>query len=390
MAKREIYSAIVTRNVDDDLGTNLRGAIFFEAPSLFEGEYPVPAYPCFQFASNNNAGFFFVPKVGDEIEIEMYVDDKTDPYDTTDVELPEPRWRCMIYSDAADIDDNFKTNYPFRMGWKSNSGNIFFFDDTEGEELIRMAHKFGTRFDFDQFGNWVEFIVRDKIQEVFGNRDIEIEKDDIARILGNREVSISKNEIKTVKGSRTVTVETDSEHIVTGHHKLESRDYYEETVGEKRQNIVGSKESKVDGGYKRIVGGTVTETSISNANKICSANSSEMVAGTSESTYGTGRKETVALGNREIDLIAGNNVKNITAGNDQIAIAAGNIDHQTLAGSAKFGNLLGALDIDIDGSIVLGNPIIELGGLAVSILSDPVEDFITGKLKFGVPSITLK
>ena len=380
MAKREVYNAIVTRNVDDDLGVKLRGAIYFEAPDIFDGEYPIPAYPCFQFASQNNAGFFFVPKVGDEIEIEMYVDDKTDPYDTTDFELPEPRWRCMVYSNAIDIDDEFKLNYPYRMGWKSNSGNIFLFDDTEGQELVKMAHAFGTQFQFDAFGNWLENIVRDKIQEVLGDRTTQIGRDDISTILGNKTTNISKDESRTVKGNRTIAVSNNSENIVDGYHKLGTRDYYEETVGEKRQNINGGKISNIGGGYKNIVGGSITETAISNVNKIYSANHSKMVALNSEYTYGTGRKTTVALGNDEISAIAGNIKREI---------AAGNLDYQTLLGEAIFGSLLGALNIDIAGLITLGNPVAP-GGFAVSTLSDPIEDFITGKPKLGVPTITLK
>ena len=101
MAKKEIHNAIVTRNTDLDLGVALRGGVFFNAPTLFDGEYPEPAMPCFPFASTKGAGLFFIPQVGDEIEVEILVDDGT--FDTSDVEVPEPRWRCMIYSAAADI-----------------------------------------------------------------------------------------------------------------------------------------------------------------------------------------------------------------------------------------------------------------------------------------------
>jgi len=144
MSKKEVHNAIVTRNTDDDLGTKLRGSVFFDAPTLFEGEFPIPAEPCFPFASDGGAGMFFVPKVGDEIEIEIEADDDSD--DTTDVELPEPRWRCMVYSDVSDIDDKFKENYPFRMGWKTNSGHMLLFDDTEGAEFVSLLSGKGHEF----------------------------------------------------------------------------------------------------------------------------------------------------------------------------------------------------------------------------------------------------
>lgn len=139
MAKTELHRAVVTRNTDKDLGTRLRGAVYFNAPTLFKGEYPLPAVPCFPFASANGAGLFWVPQIGDEIEVEIVADDNDD--DTTDVELPEPTYICMLYSDAenADIDAIFKSNYAKSMGWKSNSGHYFIFDDTEDKQFYKMV-----------------------------------------------------------------------------------------------------------------------------------------------------------------------------------------------------------------------------------------------------------
>lgn len=233
MSKKEIHNAIVTRNTDTNLGVNLRGAIFFEAPTLFEGEYPLPAYPCFQWASKDGAGFFVVPKVDDEIEIEIEVDDGS--FDTTDVELPEPRWRCMIYSDAADIDDIFKENYPFRMGYKSNSGHYWLMDDTEdnqffslfsskGHQLtfsdikdnehvllktvsghqillddkndkILFTHNNGTKYEIDTNGDWLEEVIRNKVEN----------------ILNDYNLTIDNNYNITVGGKKTINVTGDCE-----------------------------------------------------------------------------------------------------------------------------------------------------------------------------------
>lgn len=144
MAHKEIHNAIVTRNTDPDLGLKLRGAIYFNAPTLYDGEFPLPAYPCFPFASDRGAGMFWVPKVNDEIEVEVLADDGSD--DTSDIELPEPRYRCMVYSDVADIDDIFKINYPYRMGWKTNSGHYLLFDDFENKQFISLVTGKGHQF----------------------------------------------------------------------------------------------------------------------------------------------------------------------------------------------------------------------------------------------------
>ncbi len=203
MAKKQIHNAIVTRNIDDDLGVKLRGGVFFEAASLFDGEYPIPAMPMFQFAGAGGAGFFFVPKVDDEIEIEINVDDGG--HDTSDVELPEPRWRCMVYSDAADIADEFKANYPFRMGWKSSSGHIILFDDKEGEEFIKLAHKIGTMLMLDKAGSWLETIIKDKIVAIAANYNISVGGAEARNITGDS--------VDTVGGKKQIIVTGDCEIV---------------------------------------------------------------------------------------------------------------------------------------------------------------------------------
>lgn len=196
MAKKEIHNAIVTRNTDLDLGVALRGGVFFNAPTLFDGEYPEPALPCFPFASTKGAGVFFVPQVGDEVEVEILVDDGT--FDTADVEVPEPRWRCMIYSGAADIAEEFKKNYTRRMGWKSNSGHLFLFDDKEGEELVQLSHKIGTILQWDKDGNWIEKIIKDKVSEVAGKYTQSVGGDYSETVSGKRVINVTGNvEINT-------------------------------------------------------------------------------------------------------------------------------------------------------------------------------------------------
>ena len=210
MAIMEVHNAIVTRNTDPDEGVALRGAVFFEAQTLFDGEYPDPAFPCFPFASDKGAGMFFVPQVGDEIEVMIQADDGTD--DPDDIENSEPRWRCMIYSQAADIAEEFKVNYTKRMGWKTNSGHILLFDDTINETfmqlktgkghnfkmdetkgavkvilesikkhtlllddtngLIQFKHFIGTLLEIDVTGNWTETIINDKTSTISGDETI--------------------------------------------------------------------------------------------------------------------------------------------------------------------------------------------------------------------------
>jgi len=390
---RQVYNAIVTRNVDDEnldaeRGETLRGAIFFEAPQLFEGEYPIPAMPCFPFASAEGAGFFFVPKVGDEIEIEINVDDPNKPYDTTDVELPEPRWRCMVYSEAADIDDEFKTNYPYRMGWKSNSGNIFVFDDQEGEELVKLAHMLGTMLQMDYAGNWLENIVRDKIVEILRSEDIIIKKDAKRTVYGSQTEEVRKDETKTVYGNQTTHYDADSTLTIAG-KRIFSATEIEERIGQLKQTVTGSKVSDVGGGSKLICGGSHSESIVSDRAITGSANEVKMIAGKSDETYGLGQKTTIAAGLKELLLIAGNYLITVTAGNITLQTLAGNVDLSTLVGMAKFGNAIGNLSFDVAGNATLLAPITTVGlgtGQVLTTLTAPVVDTIRGIQHVGLPT----
>lgn len=204
MAKKEIHNAIVTRNTDDDEGTLLRGSVFFEAKTLFDGEFPLPAEPCFPYASANGAGMFFVPSVGDEIEVEIEADDGSD--DTTDVELPEPRWRCMVYSDAADIDAKFKENYPNRSGWKTSSGHFILFDDTEDKRFFELLSSAGHTIKLDDAKNNESILIKHLIGTGFL-----IDKD------GTLTETIIKDRVTNISGKETVTTTGDRKHTAAKH-----------------------------------------------------------------------------------------------------------------------------------------------------------------------------
>jgi hypothetical protein len=207
MSVTEKHRAIVTRITDEDIGLRLRGAVFFNAPTLYKGEYPLPAEPCFPFASANGAGMFWVPQVGDEIEVEIQADDGGD--DTTDVELPEPTYVCMLYSDAddADIDDIFKANYGKSMGWKSNSGHYFIFDDTEDKQFYKMVSGKGHSLIFDdkKEGQLI------KMQSILGHILLFDDKNKIVKMLhsggGKLEINETQVTLVDVSGDQKIVLE---------------------------------------------------------------------------------------------------------------------------------------------------------------------------------------
>jgi hypothetical protein len=382
MAK-EIHFAEVTRNTDVEFGTTLRGAVFFKSETFTGGtEYAVPAEPCFPFAGNNK-GFFFVPAVGDIIEIEV---------ETDFIETPEPRYRCGVYSggpNGDDIDELFKKNYPNRLGWVTKSGHFILFDDTDGEELLQIGSALaGTSLKFDFEGSWFEECVRNQI--------ISIAKDHKIDIGGFQKVDIGKTRDVTVGGNETHTTNGTFKHKVTGDYILEVTGKFIPEVNNEESNpeavdkqIKGGHNVDTGGGYSHSIGGSKGENIVSNSEKMVGGTESKMVGTSGDHVYGTGLTETVALGNRETTIPLGNNI---------ISVLAGNIDMRTLAGETSIGNAIAGLSVDVVGGLkmvnVLGGVEVNPAGIAsftgsviifgtgasgiLTFLNNPVIDNITG------------
>lgn len=154
---KEYHIATVTRNIEKASGATtpektakvsaqeLKGAVYFKAESLYDGEYPIPAYPPFGFVGDNGAGDFWTLKVGTVILVEME--------DTLD--LPDPRYVCTLYSNVRDIHRDFKKHYPYRLGRVTDSGHKLIWDDKVGDEIVNFEHKFGHRIFFDKDGSMI-------------------------------------------------------------------------------------------------------------------------------------------------------------------------------------------------------------------------------------------
>ncbi len=124
---KEYHFAEVTRVTTSKLTTKLRGAVFFKSNTLTHGtEYPIPAEPSFPVK-----GQFYVPKVGEQIEVEI----------DTGTEHVVPKYMRYVYSDVEDIDEEFKTNYPNRQGFVTPIvRHKLIFDETTGQRLVRWVY----------------------------------------------------------------------------------------------------------------------------------------------------------------------------------------------------------------------------------------------------------
>lgn len=137
----QTHIAEVTNNNDPEQ----RGRIKVKCPGLVRSDRELPQWiePVFPFISKSG-GWFFVPEVGTQVELEVVTSARGDERrDETSLLAPTMRYRAALYNEAQPLPDTFKTNYPKRRGLITPSGHYIFFDDTSGSEKIEIRDKNG-------------------------------------------------------------------------------------------------------------------------------------------------------------------------------------------------------------------------------------------------------
>lgn len=353
---KEFYIATVTRIVEKASGkTNkdqtakvssksLMGAVYFQCNNITDGEYPIPARPTFGFAGKDGGGMFWVPKVGDHILVML----------DTRMDQPQPFYLCSLYTIPDNpLNEEWEVNYPYRMGWISNIGHKFIFDDADYDELILLEHTFGTLIEMDANGNYFENVVSSRFSEIAGSSEHEILKNLNYVVVGDHTMDIRKNYNLLVKGDQSTHIQGSYTLQVDGNFIFDQKEMIQ-NFGSAKENVKGGKEIDVGGGMNVTVGGCLGHAILSNYSRTTSGSEAILVAGDVSFTYGLGYAETIAAGNKSIDMLLGNYA---------LSIVAGNIDLSTAAGETSIGNLIGSIAVDVLGAVSAGNP---LGGLVVS------------------------
>jgi len=146
------YAATVTKNDDDDLPG--QGRIFVTCAELMGDE--TTEYPE-SIPVAHDWGWFYVPDIGEEIEIEVLLSDDQDEQGMVAAaaftEQGEVRWRGVRFQSADSdgitsksvprpIDPLFTSkNYGKRRGFSTPQGHVFLFDDTEDDKQIILTWK---------------------------------------------------------------------------------------------------------------------------------------------------------------------------------------------------------------------------------------------------------
>ena len=116
-------------------------------------EFIPPKFPAL-FSSDGekaDAGIFFVPSVGVVVEVELNVASSYDQVPgQTALTDPDMKWVSCVLVKGDSIPEEFKTNYPRRMGWKSRSGHILMFDDSDRVDgVLELLHRNGSGIQVD-------------------------------------------------------------------------------------------------------------------------------------------------------------------------------------------------------------------------------------------------
>ena len=112
-------------------------------------------------------------------------------------------------------DSAYKTTYPYNRVFKTETGHVKEYDDTEGEERIHEYHKAGTFYEIDKDGNRTTRIVKDNYEiiaganyvNVKGDVNLTVDSNCNTYVKGDWNIQVDGNKIENIKGTSTETVD---------------------------------------------------------------------------------------------------------------------------------------------------------------------------------------
>lgn len=145
---RSRHRAIVTQNEDPEK----IGRIIVKCQTLisFEEELPFWIEPAPVFVTKESpgngrggGGFFFVPEIGSEVELDVLDNTSSDQQaGESFLQTPDIRYIAPPFSTTQNIPGEFTDGYPKRCGIKTSAGHVILFDNTDGKEELDIIASF--------------------------------------------------------------------------------------------------------------------------------------------------------------------------------------------------------------------------------------------------------
>jgi len=147
MSATERHTAIVT-NVDDP---EKRGRVKVKCQTLVGADKELPTW-CepMSFYTTKLGGWFSIPEVNSEVEIEVVTSDSTDetPGESF-LTHPDIRYAAGLFGTTNPVPDELKGTDPKKLGLKTPSGHTLIFE----AERVTLANKNGQKVDMTSDGN---------------------------------------------------------------------------------------------------------------------------------------------------------------------------------------------------------------------------------------------
>jgi hypothetical protein len=255
----------------------------------------------------------------------------------------------------------FSGQYPDVIVFKSQSGHMLEFDDTDGEERIHIFHRIGSYREIRRDGSVVdkaigssrEIVTEDKVLHILGkeyrlveqNADLTYRRDKKMVVAGSLKEEVQAGKILVVGGKERKDVAGESDRRfggplverIAGKRSVSTGSSHDTTVGAQRSCTIAQTDSTVIGNQ---LGPTGTQPSVAKALQVLFGNYEvELTAGDQifKLTLGEMLADIIAPGTSgyawRVKALAGNAEMNLTAGNFDLKVTAGNIKEETQAGT---------------------------------------------------------
>lgn len=156
---------------------------------------------------------------------------------------------------------SYNPRYPYNQVMKTEGGHEITFDNTPGNERIRIAHKSGSFVETHPNGSISAHTVGNKKSKHKGGVTITVDENNDVKIHGHQRILTGGGSHIETKGNANITVGGNSNSIVMGNqNSAVAGDAYTGVKGNHRMNVSGNMDMKVAGNFTQSVGGSRTET----------------------------------------------------------------------------------------------------------------------------------